>query len=185
MVSAFSFESANHMLIRTVKGTLKNPEKIVEKFLSKQSMQDETKTVNCALYIKLSSESYQFAIENSLTEIRGRFFGEILYTSSSFTYTKNNISNCVAQTSASKFVKIEYFADQVGVCVAIVRFFKSKKVISYSAELDDTFCFHYKIGKPGELKIIDVKDLRYKCVLLDVGNNIFSASVMREGFEHN
>ena len=74
-------------------------------------MQDETKTINCAPYTKLSSESYQFAIENNLTEIRGRCFGEILYTSSSFTYTKNNISNCVAQTSASKFVKIEYFAD--------------------------------------------------------------------------
>ena len=51
MVSAFSFESAKHMLIRTVKGTLKNPEKIVEKFLSKQSMQDETKNSKlCSLY---------------------------------------------------------------------------------------------------------------------------------------
>ena len=36
LVSAFPFESANHMLTRTVKGSIKNPDKLVHNFLLQQ-----------------------------------------------------------------------------------------------------------------------------------------------------
>ena len=60
LYSAFSYESANHLLLRTVSGLIKNPETIVEKFLVAQFT--ETKfysksSVNVDLYTKLSNEA--------------------------------------------------------------------------------------------------------------------------------
>ena len=52
-------------------------------------------------------------------------------------------------------------------------------------DIDDCLVYHYRIGLPGDLKIIGVEELKWKCVLFEYSEGVYLASVMREGFEHN
>ena len=189
LYSAFSYEYANHLLLRTVSGSIKTPETIVEKFLVAQFT--ETKfysksSVNVDLYTKLSNEDLIFASKNNLTNFQSRYANNIVFTSEAYTYNKKNISNSFAQLSSQKFVKIEFFAKTVSSKhIAVVRFLRSKKLKSFFTDLDDILVYHYRIGLPGELKIIAVDELQWKCVLYEISEGIYLASVMREGFEHN
>ena len=89
LVSAFSFKSSNHLLIRTVKGSVKNPNKIVEKFLHRQNDSQEAKKINCSFYVRLSVENQEYASKNNLVQIKSCLTcGGLVYTSSSFTYNK-------------------------------------------------------------------------------------------------
>ena len=94
LYSAFSYESANHLLLRTGSGSIKTPETIVEKFLVAQFT--ETKfysksSVNVDLYTKLSNEALIFASKNNLTNFHSRYANNIVFTSEAYTYNKKNI----------------------------------------------------------------------------------------------
>ena len=187
--SAFSYESANHMLIRTVKGSIKQPDKIVYNFLTSQFCEQNSsdcKTINTELYTKLSAECLHFATVNDLNSFRGRHFKNFLFTSESFTYKKSNLSNSFAQLSSGEFVKIEFFAKNPNqALVVIVRLLKNKKLKMFFEDLDDKLVYLYRLSDPSDLTIKAVEDLKWKCVVYEEKERIFLVSVMREGFEHN
>ena len=185
LVSAFSFEFANHLLIRTIKGSVKKPNKIVEKSLHRQNDSQEAKEINCSLYVRLSVENQEYASKKNLFQIKSRLTcGGLFYTSSSFTYNKKNTSNSVAFTG-NKFVKIEFSAKlrNSELEYAVVRCMKSKKLVDSKHETEAVL-FLYKIGKPGELEMIRAEELTWKCVLYELSESTFIVSVMKEGFGH-
>ena len=137
--------------------------------------------------MRLSVENQEYALENNLVQIKSRLTcGGLVYTSSSFTYTKKNTSNSVALTTGNKFVKIEFLAKfrNSELEYAVVRCMKSKKLVDSKHETESVL-FLYKIGKPGELEMIRAEELTWKCVLYELSEGTFIVSVMREGFEHN
>ena len=189
LFSAFSFESANHMLLRTVSGSIKTPEKIIQNFLSAQFLASETpeKYVNTELYTKLNTESVNFAKKQGLFSLQSRYVDFFVFTSAAFTYNKTNISNSFAQLKSKKIIKIEFFAKSniSSDAIAVVHFFKEKLLQMYCTDLDKSFVYLYKLRNLGDLEIIDARELKWKCVLCKNREDVFFASVMREGFEHN
>ena len=186
LVSAFPFESANHMVTRTVKGFIKNPDKIVHNFLLQQRSLESKKTINTSLYCKLNHVNQAFATANNRTQIKSRYFSQCVYISASFTYNKTNISNIFSQLISKRFVRIEFFAKNAhNVEIIVVRFYRSKQFNDFFRDLSDSDALHFKIGKPENLEITDVAELQWKCVLLESSKDVYMVSVMREGFEHN
>ena len=95
------------MLIRTVKGSKKQPDKIVYNFLTShfcEQNSSEFKTINTELYTKLSADCLHFATVNDLNSFRSRYFKKFLFTTESFTYNKSNLSNSFAQLGSGEFV---------------------------------------------------------------------------------
>ena len=84
LFSAFCFESANHMLLSALSGTIKNPEKMFIRFLKhqrlfeQQSMQNGTTEKNSITtsLTKLTDCSKKFVSENSIEAAGGRFVNE-------------------------------------------------------------------------------------------------------------
>ena len=191
LYSAFSFESANHLLLRSVAGSIKTPDKIVEKFLLalfSGSRDAEIHEINTKLYTKLNSECRKFGSENNLRCFESRFVKNTsIFTSSAFSYNKSNFSNSFSQLSTKDFVKIEFYAKTIDSenVFAVVRFLKAKPVKLFFEDMEDSFVLLYRLSQPGGLNLVRADLLKYKCVLLKLGSETFLASVMREGFEHN
>ena len=91
LYSAFSYESANHLLIRTVSGSIKTPEKIADNFLVSQfneTISHSKSGINADLYTKLSQEALEFAKVNKLSNFQSRFDNGTIFTSEAYTYHK-------------------------------------------------------------------------------------------------
>ena len=91
LYSAFSYESANHLLIRTVSGSIKTPEKFVDNFLFSQFNETSSHSksgINADLYTKLSQEALEFAKVNRLWNFHSRFDNGTIFTSEAYTYHK-------------------------------------------------------------------------------------------------
>ena len=177
------------MLLRTVSRSIKTPGKIIQNFLSAQFLASEMseKHVNTELYTKLNTESVNFAKKHGLFSLQSSYVDFFVFTLAAFTYNKTNISNSFAQLKSKKIVKIEFFAKSniSSDTIAVVQFFKEKLLQMYCTDLDKSFVYLYKLRKLGDLEIIDARELKRKCVLCKNREDVFFASVMREGFEHN
>ena len=82
LFSAFCFESANHQLLSALSGTIKKPEKMVERFLNYQNSVDELRVsgdnINKCLedFTKMSQEVNVFCHERNAESKFSRFVND-------------------------------------------------------------------------------------------------------------
>ena len=198
--SAFAFESANHSLLRTLSGTIKRPERIVEVFLRNQKLsldnsgsqilgeasQDTMQTFTTLTKMSELCQRFCFSLEEYNT-FMGRWKNQegLVFNSMSYCRLNENFANAVVCTKDKDFHRIEVFASSHGKTVAVVRqFLSAVSISSYHVEtLRGSQLFH--LGGLSELKTICVSEICGKCVLKPNLDGTFSASIVSEGFEHN
>ena len=118
LFSAFCFESANHQLVSALSGTIKNPEKIVDRFLRHQNFLDEldiiiSVKVSCIeSFTKLAGKIKTYCEEKNATKIFARYVNDVGKKFSPLSYTRlnDNVSESVVQLKDKKFVQTRCFA---------------------------------------------------------------------------
>ena len=148
--SAFSYESANHFLVKIVAGTVKSPEAIVEAFLkSKEVFMDadaEPEFDTLKNFSKVSTDCHNFCKSfPGPQDFFGRFRtpDKVILSSLSYSRLNDNLSNCLIQTRSGDFVQVECYLSIESTLFAIVRTFwkvKSKFLTSYHAVCKILFC---------------------------------------------
>ena len=196
LFSAFAFESAHNQLLSAVSGTIRNPEKMLEKFLQHQFSHVSLKSHNILIRsLRTTVPKENFVLFTKVTECcltKFPFLDKSLYQSrysdgignffASLSYVKlsNNLAQCIAKLSCGSFVKIESFYQSTKT-YAIVRFYLTIEKMRIT-KLNSPF--FYRLSDLGELLAIDASELKRKCVVRDVGQHLV-VSVMEEGYEHN
>ena len=189
--SAFSYESANHFLVKNVAGTVKSPEAIVEAFLKSKEVficdDTEPDFETLKKFSKVSTDCHNFCkIFPGPQDFFGRFRTPdgVILSSLSYSRLNDNVSNCVIQTRSGIFVQVECYLSIESTLFAIVRTFRNVKTFDELPRSLRTN-FLYRLEDLGPLERINTDQLAYKCVLIELQSGTFLASVVKEGFEHN
>ena len=193
LFSAFCFESANHQLLSALSGTIKNPEKMVERFLNYQNSVDELKVSgdnkNKCLenFTKMSQEVNVFCHERNAESKFSRFVNDKgkKFCSLSYTRLNDNLGESVVQLKDEKFVQVQCFVKIEGIIYAVVRYFLDVAILNVIPDhhiFPYNFCF--ELSTLGPLDLCLVENLLYKSIVCPLPN-VLKVSVIREGFEHN
>ena len=195
LFSAFCFESANHQLLSALSGTIKYPEKMVDRFLRHQISygdflrdERESKVHLLEAFTKLSYEVKDFCREKNIELVFARYFNDVgkKFCSTSYTRLNGNMSECFFQLKDSNFVKVECYAKIESTIYAVVKQFlnvRELKIVTDVCKPSLGYCF--ELSDLGPLKLRDVKTFAFKTVVFPCNNDSFSVSVLKEGFEHN
>ena len=195
LFSAFCFESANHQLLSALSGTIKYPEKMVDRFLRHQisygdflSDERESKVHLLEAFTKLSYEVKDFCREKNIELVFARYFNDVgkKFCSTSYTRLNGNMSECFFQLKDSNFVKVECYAKIESTIYAVVKQFlnvRELKIVTDVCKPSLGYCF--ELSDLGPLKLRDVKTFAFKTVVFPCNNDSFRVSVLKEGFEHN
>ena len=191
LFSAFCFESANHHLLSALSGTVKNPEKIVDRFLRHQisfaemQISDKKLKVNFLTnFTKVTEEVRAFCLEQKMDLIFSRYCGEKKFCSNSYSRLNGNLGESVLMLSNGNLISLECFANRTGISYAVVRQFESVEEIKLGLLKETSFAYIFKLSGLGDLRLIKVDDLKFKTIFYPNGK-ILHVSVMKEGFEHN
>ena len=192
LFSAFCFESANHSLLSAVSGTIKTPEKIVERFLKNQVSYDEflsserqQKMACLTSFTRVSEEIYNFCKEQNVELLFSRYQGVRKFCSLSYTRLNDNLGECIVMLKNGNFVLIECFAKKSGEYFAICRAFRN--VVEIDLDILGNLLsgsYIFKLTDAGSLDMISVEKLLFKTIVI-TENKTHLVSVIREGFEHN
>ena len=200
LFSAFAFESAHRELLTSACGTVKFPQKLVERFLLRQEIRlsrGQTKDYfskkfdrkpECRSFTSVSKDCHDFLPHIKAENFCGRYisFSGQTFCSSAYTKIGKNFSECIVRTSEN-FVLVEcFYVGQNGLFFALVRQFEEANEIDISLE-ENSCNLIFEIERCGELLCLPAEKLLYKCVVLpqNVNNKKFKVSIMQEGFEHN
>ena len=138
--SAFAFESANQYLARDLSRTNKRPEKMAEVSIRnklnsvddkslKKNLSDETQYT---AFTKVTEDCLYFCRQfgyDILMLIPWRNDDGLIYQSTSYTWLKRNVSNCIGWTKDFEFYFLEVFVASKERSFAVGRRFKSAKVV--------------------------------------------------------
>ena len=195
--SAFGFESANHFLIKSLSGTIKHPEKIIETFLWKKQIAilrnqsnlisepgvKQFSNLTCA-----SDECVRFAESSGLPRsLMGRYKNQLgtIFWSDAYSRKKENLSNSIVWSGDIRFHQIAAFAETPSGIVAFARKFGLVETITKLGELKvKKNCQIFKLANLENLSLLDVSCIEGKCVILPI-EDFLLASPVSEGFEHN
>ena len=192
--SAFAFESANHSLLRTLRGTIKRPMRIVEIFLRIQKDSPNngathlTNETNFAALTSVPDVCRKFCMRFGNTySFSGRWKNPegLVFNSLSYTRLNDNWANAVVWTKELAFYRLEVFAVYSKRTIAVVRQFSLNKSFSICPTDDVSVNQVFLIGELSELETLNVAKISGKCVLKPNLDNTFLASIVSEGFEHN
>ena len=191
--TAFGFESANGQLTTSVPGTIKNPKKLIEKFIKHQKahvdylMASETDKKCCLENLTNVSENCkQFSRNLGVKLYFGRFIDKfgVQFGSVSYSRASDNLGESIVQLRNGDFVHVETFAKlENNEIVVIARIFQMVEPIDITCHSKESFGLLFKLSKTTEFKIFSVKELVYKTVVLPFENKLL-VSVMKEGFDH-
>ncbi len=106
-----------------------------------------------------------------------------VFASMSYSRLKENVANCIVQTVIQNFVVVDVFLETSLNTVAVVREFRSVVPLKVSSSFEQEFFF--ELGSLGSFFEMSAADLAYKCVVIEESQNVFLASVVSEGFQHN
>ena len=198
LFSAFSFESAHRELLTGVCGTIKKPEKMLERFLMRQIIRTDTQSFKffgakysqkpqCNKFCKISENCSAFLQNVQPEKVFSRYSNKAgeLFCSLAYSKLGDNMSECIVNVNDGFFL-IECFYELSGRYFALGRSFELVSELNFFGS-QKAYALFYEIASPGNLKVVHVNCLLYKCLVLrHIKSSMrFRVSVMREGFEHN
>ena len=102
----------------------------------------------------------------------------------SYTRLSGNLGECVIQDTFGAFFRIEVFSSSSSSLFAVVKEYITVNEVNLLDAAQTFIVFFYEPSDLSDFKVIPLDSLKYKSVVLPLGDKIF-VSVMREGFEHN
>ena len=199
--TTFAMESAHHEFLSAVKGTIKNPKKMVECFLLRQdNFETRQEEKNNGDVLPKEKLGYFTKIDESLLKWYTNLCGSIshrdflsryhspdgrTFISRAYSKMADTTGECIVQTKDFAFVQVEVFLKRDSATLAVVRQFLNCIEVHLSEE-ENHFGFFYDLNGLGSLYEISADVLSKKCVVMCLNEQKhYRVSVVSEGYDHN